>query len=246
MDMKRPFSFNNMLANLQESICFFLIKRFFHKIIVVNTDTVNGLINRGFRESRIFKTSNPIHIEYASFLQNYYQKKYDFAFCGRIYEQKGIYDFVDIICDLAKEQPSIKGVMIGTGPEMEKLKKKIKECNAPVEVMGYVNQEQKFKLLSTSRYLLFPSREEGWGIVLAESLSVGTPAIALALPVYAQVFGDNIEIANTIESLRNLAREKITISQTEVYENLQTKNIAFVANFGVHRVAKSEYDFIIK
>ena len=56
--------------------------------------------------------------------------------------------------------------------------------------------------LRHARALLFPSFTEGYGLPLAEALSLGTPAIAADLPVFREVAGEIPEYASPLDGGR--------------------------------------------
>jgi glycosyltransferase involved in cell wall biosynthesis len=68
--------------------------------------------------------------------------------------------------------------IIGTGPEMTKLKKLVQMLKADVEFLGFVSDEDLAKNYSQARALLFPGVED-FGIVPVEAIAAGCPVVAL-------------------------------------------------------------------
>lgn len=241
--MSRKSNFSNKLALLQEKICLYIIKKCYHKIVTVNSLTKDYLIKSGYSHLDIIVVGNPINTinnNYRTFLKN---KETDITFCGRLVEQKGIYDFIEIITKLVKQFPNLKVKIIGTGPEELKIKTIIKNKELPIEILGHVSDEIKYKILADSKYFLFPSREEGWGIVIAESMSVGTPVIALDLDVYSEIFGKNIYKAKNTIDLYNMTQNLLESLDEEEYSNLQTEIITYTKNFDIEKISNIEYEF---
>ena len=89
-DMPRPENLNTKLANLQERLCFALIRQRFGKVIVVNQDVAKRLRQLGFRKQQILLSSNFVHP--LSDVRPYEQKVISLAFCGRFVTQKGVDD----------------------------------------------------------------------------------------------------------------------------------------------------------
>jgi glycosyltransferase involved in cell wall biosynthesis len=56
-----------------------------------------------------------------------------------------------------------------------------------------VSEEEKFRLFKASRVFLMPSRQESWGIVIAEALACDVPVVAYDLPAYHPIFGGLID-----------------------------------------------------
>ncbi|MBU0648456.1 glycosyltransferase [Patescibacteria group bacterium] len=72
-----------------------------------------------------------------------------------------------------------KLIVAGDGPLKKKLLKMIPD-HSSVEILGYVSDNEKWKLLAECRALVFPA-EEDLGIVPLEAMSFGKPVIAYGL-----------------------------------------------------------------
>jgi glycosyltransferase involved in cell wall biosynthesis len=246
-DMPRPRSLNTGLANLQEKFCFGLIKYHFDKIITVNEDVVNGLRRRGFTQP-ILVSSNFVNDHDAEPMA-YGKKDITLAFTGRLVTQKGIDDFVHACEVLQPYVPKFKAVMIGAGPEMNRLKQVITDKKLHIELTGFVPERKKFELMSRAKLFVFPSIEEGWGIAVAEALSVGTPVVAYDLPVYKKPFGgviETVETGNRKQLMERIAHMRAVFDKTpESYTALQHKLLKRAASYSRDAVARREFDFLI-
>lgn len=245
-DMPRPDNLNTKLANLQEKLCFALIRQRFGKVIVVNKDVAARLRQMGFRRQQILLSSNFVHP--LSGLRPYEQKDITLAFCGRMVAQKGVDDFIETCRSLKDQVAGFRAVMIGVGPELERLRATIKQEKLPIDMVGYVDDAIKFDLMSRAQLFVFPSVEEGWGIAVAEALAVGTPVVAYDLPVYEQVFGSQLHtvplgnrqaIVQTVGELLESYR-----GSPESYRAEQQQIADFAEQFKVERVAAKEYEFM--
>jgi glycosyltransferase involved in cell wall biosynthesis len=245
-DMPRPDNLNTKLANLQEKICFAMIRRRFGKIIVVNQAVANRLRELGFRKQQIMLSSN--FVNPLSGVKSPAQKDYTLAFCGRMVMQKGIDDFVAVCRELYAQFPGFRAVMIGVGPELTRLRDEIADRHLPIDLAGYVDDRAKFDLLSRSKLLVFPSVEEGWGIAIAEALAVGTPVVAYDLPVYQAVFEEQLhtvplkDVGNLVHIVEQLLN-KYDAAPAD-YRAEQKRIAAYADQFRVERVAAKEFDFI--
>ncbi|HKX23927.1 MAG TPA: glycosyltransferase family 4 protein [Candidatus Saccharimonadales bacterium] len=245
-DMDRPDNINTKLANLQEKLCFWMIRQRFGKVIVVNQDVADRLRQMGFRKQQILLSSNFVHP--LSGVRPYAQKDITLAFCGRLVTQKGVDDFVKVCLDLKGKVRNFKAVMIGVGPEQKRLQQLIKQQNLPIELAGYVTDEQKFDILSRAKLFVFPSVEEGWGIAIAEALAVGTPVVAYDLPVYGGVFGENLHIVPLKDQdiLRRTVHDLLQsyAASPADYQAEQQRIAAYADQFRVEYVAAKEYEFM--
>lgn len=89
--------------------------------------------------------------------------------------QKGL----DIVRDIASEIPfPIK--IAGGGHKLKKYKKSVKSNN--VSFVGSLHGEKKVKFLSECRFLLMPSRYEGFGISALEAQACNKPVVGFDIP----------------------------------------------------------------
>jgi glycosyltransferase involved in cell wall biosynthesis len=113
------------------------------------------------------------------------------CFIGRMVSQKGIFDLLQIMVELARTRPEFRLVMVGTGPEREFLQSEIQRLALKnIELSGFVSETEKISLLKKSGYFFFPSYEEGWGIALAEALYCECRCVCYELPHYRSIFAD--------------------------------------------------------
>lgn len=61
-----------------------------------------------------------------------------------------------------------------------------------IEYSGYVDDHQLVNLINRARLVIFPSKAEGFGLPIIESLACGTPVIANDIPVFKEIYKDNI------------------------------------------------------
>jgi glycosyltransferase involved in cell wall biosynthesis len=99
-------------------------------------------------------------------------------FSGRLIEMKGIFEMVEGFKLYTDGNEKASLVIMGTGPDEEKLKKKIKEERIEnVFFVGFVQYKDLYKFYAISDLLLFPSRQDIWGLVVNEALACGLPVI---------------------------------------------------------------------
>jgi len=112
------------------------------------------------------------------------------CFIGRMVSQKGIFDLLQVMAELARTRPAFKLVMVGTGPEREFFTAEIKRLKLTnIELAGFISEAEKIALLKQSAFFFFPSYEEGWGIALAEALYCECRCVCYELPHYRSIFG---------------------------------------------------------
>lgn len=100
-------------------------------------------------------------------------------FLGRLAPNKRPGDALEAWRLARKTLPGLQLWAAGDGPLRNKLAPATAEG---VHLFGRVDEAMKWGLLSRARLLLVPSVREGWGIVVMEAASVGTPAIGYRVP----------------------------------------------------------------
>lgn len=108
-------------------------------------------------------------------------KKKTIIFLGALSKDKGIEDALNIFSILNKTNPDFQFWIVGKGEVhyLEKLKlQAIKlKLNKKIKFWGFVANRKKFELLARAHLLVNPSIREGWGLVVIEAASMGTPAV---------------------------------------------------------------------
>lgn len=113
------------------------------------------------------------------------------CFIGRMVSQKGIFDLLKVMSEIARTQPDFRLVMVGTGPERDFFVAEMQRLKlANIQLAGFISEAEKIVLLKKSAYFFFPSYEEGWGIALAEALYCECRCLCYELPHYRSIFGD--------------------------------------------------------
>jgi glycosyltransferase involved in cell wall biosynthesis len=84
------------------------------------------------------------------------------------------YKRMDLIVESFSAMPDKKLVVIGDGPEMEKIKSK---ASKNVEILGYQSFEVLKSYMQKAKAFLFAA-EEDFGIIVVEAMACGTPVIA--------------------------------------------------------------------
>lgn len=84
------------------------------------------------------------------------------------------YKRIDLIVEAFSHMPNRKLVVVGDGPEMQKIKSK---ATANIEILGYQSNEVMQEHMRNAKAFVFAA-EEDFGITPVEAQSCGTPVIA--------------------------------------------------------------------
>ncbi len=117
-------------------------------------------------------------------------KQFDVAWMGRVHPQKGIDDLLATLAGLKQQVPDFRAVIIGKSQDKLEPVTRRMGLSENVTFSGLVSEEEKYRLLKSSRVFVMPSRYESWGIVVGEAIASGVPVVAYDLPCYRPVFGD--------------------------------------------------------
>lgn len=93
---------------------------------------------------------------------------------------KGIDLNIMAISKLITKYPEIRYLVVGSGPEMETLRRlvNILNLNDKVIFLGQLSHQQVLKHISEADIFSLPSWEEGFGIVYIEAMALGKPVLA--------------------------------------------------------------------
>lgn len=124
-------------------------------------------IKTSLKSNKVRWVKNPINIYKGPFVKC--AENEIFLFIGRISEEKG----ADLFCD-AISRTSSKGIVIGSGNELEAYRKKYKG----IEFVGWKNFDEMEQYISKTRALVVSSRYyEGSPLIVPEMQCYGIPCI---------------------------------------------------------------------
>ena len=149
--------------------------KFLYAVTCPTEETKKALVSQGiFSEEKIYLVRDPI-IEIASILSKQKEKideNYKEGFvlaAGRLTKQKNQILLINLIQNIAKENPAIKLLILGDGEKKNFLIKKIKEAKIEnnIELLGY--KKNIFKYLKKCKCFISTSLWEDPGFVMVEA-----------------------------------------------------------------------------
>ncbi|EKZ5286321.1 glycosyl transferase family 1 [Klebsiella aerogenes] len=166
-------------AGLDHGVKGMMAKLILHKMRMWDYRTANGvdhfIANSHFIARRIKKVygreADVIYppVDVNRFLLNEAKEDYYFT-ASRLVPYKRI----DLIVEAFSHMPNRKLVVVGDGPEMQKIKSK---ATANIEILGYQSNEVMQEHMRNAKAFVFAA-EEDFGITPVEAQSCGTPVIA--------------------------------------------------------------------
>lgn len=102
-------------------------------------------------------------------------------FVGRLGTEKNIYFLLESAKRVLQKIPSSKLLVVGDGPERERMKAKAEELGIMPQCIftGYLSHKDVFIAYAASKVITFPSKTETQGLSLLEGLSLGKPAVCI-------------------------------------------------------------------
>jgi len=203
-------------ANLQEVIgremSHFFLKRITSAAVAVRTvnNTVAKQVKRfGVPESKVHVISS-FYLD-KTILSGEYKPpvSYDISFCGRLVPNKGLSELIDALAEL----PTVRLLVIGDGPERQKMEAKVKELGIAnrVTFLGWLpTQEAVSGAMQTARIFVMNSKSEGGPRIALEAMACGLPVIVTPVGVMPEAIEDGVNGVFTTGETADLV-EKISV-----------------------------------
>jgi glycosyltransferase involved in cell wall biosynthesis len=103
------------------------------------------------------------------------------VFAGRHIPEKRVPAIVPAVAALRRGAPDLRCVIFGDGPDRPVVRRLVHDLDLDevVSVPGFVHAAEVEKALRTAACMILPSRREGYGMVVIEAASVGTPSVVV-------------------------------------------------------------------
>lgn len=168
-------------------------------------------------------------------------------FLSRIHEKKGIEILIEAFSKLREESLELRewSVMIvgnGEAEYIESLKQRVKSkgMEGCIQILPPVFGEAKKELYQNSALFCLPSYSENFGMVIAEAMSCGVPAITTTNCPW-EILNETHTgwcIDLSVENLEKTLREAMGMDSSELFEKGQRSSKLVFENFNYRNVAK--------
>ena len=239
--------FHSVITKGLEKLIFSILRYKKSYIITVSEKNKTTLAQKyGFDENRIFSTKNGLDLQFIEKIKSVNTVSYDMCYCGRIYKTKGIYDLLEMVKIIKKTKTDIKCVLIGDGGERGVYELKIKECRLEKNIilLGYANEDEKYRVMKSSKLFVLPSHEEGWGIVIGEALACKTPAVVYKLDDIVDIWCDNVTWVKCFDIEEFADKILCLLRDTEKRQEMSEKGYKFVQKLDWNDVLEKEFEII--
>lgn len=158
--------------------------------------------------------------------------KFVIGHVGRFCYQKNQEFLIDVFEEVYKQNPNAVLMLVGDGPDREKIEEKVKQCKLSNQVLFLGNRIDADRLYQAMDVFVFPSRYEGLGMVAVEAQFCGAvtlmsdrvpddakildSTLSLSLTCSAKEWADNILQKSSIERINNGMYAKYDISKEAI------------------------------
>lgn len=143
-------------------------------------------------------------------------------YVGRISEEKGVFSLISAVNVVLSRYKNICLYIIGDGPEVEKCTNLVKNKQLESNIIFLGQKINPYKYLKDMDLLILPSKNESFGLVLIEAMTLNIPVVAtntvgarsiIQNNKYGYITENNIEgLINGIESfilIKSILKKKV-------------------------------------
>jgi len=164
-----------------------LVARLTTENIAVSKTTAKNLNNLGIRHKIKIIPNGIDLIRLRSISPS--PESWDIIFVGRLIKEKHADLLIYAVKLLQHKNPDIRVVIIGQGPEYDKINNLINDKEnffIPLHTCGFFrNHDDLIAQLKSSKVFVLPSTREGFGIIALEALACGLPVVTIDHPANA-------------------------------------------------------------
>lgn len=177
--------------------------------------TINELVGLGIPKNQCYAIPCPIVKQNITNSEKK-EKQPTYIFVSRVVRMKGIEEVLKAFSFIIKEQRAANLWIVGSGKAsyIRELKRMAEEYGIikHVEFFGSVSEQEKYIRMARAHLLLHGSVKEGWGLVVLEAASVGTPSVVYNVAGLKDVVRDRkTGIVIKTNSPQDMAREAVRL-----------------------------------
>jgi glycosyltransferase involved in cell wall biosynthesis len=155
--------------------------------ILTVSESVKNRLRKYHKQDRVSVIYNGLNLDKIDSVPAGPKKRHQVIFIGNLQPHKNISDAIIAVMKVKEQINDIELIIISTGGPQEPIVKAAVSEKPFIKYLGKVSDDEKIRLLKESGALILPSSAEGFGLVLIEALSCGTPFIAYDIPAVREV-----------------------------------------------------------
>ncbi len=147
-------------------------------IVLSNTWKDFYVLNLGLEPEQVFVLPNPTELP-DQIPQRLNVSQVSLLFCGRVGERKGTFDLIKAFAKLPQEIQNYSQLTIAGDGDIKAARNLVETLNitAHINFVGWVNSEERDKLLINADIFILPSYNEGLPMAILEAMGWGLPII---------------------------------------------------------------------
>ncbi len=166
-----------------------------------------------------------------------------FLYVGRLEKKKNTPALIEALSIVRENNPEIKEklVLIGNASfGFDEVKYAIEEfnLNSEVYIPGWVEEKDLPYIYNAASAFIFPSKHEGFGIPVLESMACGLPTIVSNLDVLKEIAADSVLYFNQDDKHSIAAAMAKIINDKALREELREKGLRQTKNFSWRKCAE--------
>lgn len=170
------------------------------------------------------------------------KNKFVFAMVSRLVEGKNHPELIQVFNKLTEKRRNLVLLIIGAGPEMDKLKQLVKELDLNTKVIFTGNRKDIPDFLAAVDIYLFPSRfPEGWPNAVGEAMAAGVPVITYQIGDVKQIIKSGYNGIITDNNMKSFYNATIELMKSKNKMNLLGTNAqrTIGENYSVDKMVKN-------
>ncbi|MDO8573022.1 MAG: glycosyltransferase family 4 protein [bacterium] len=198
------------------------------RVITISESTKRDLARYGFKKENISIISEGIDIKPVERLESIKKTAIPTVLSlGAVRPMKRTLDIVRGFEIIKAHTPEVKLVIAGdmAGKYGKKVLREIANSNYKddIEVLGKVSRQEKIRLMQEAHVLAVASLKEGWGLVVTEANSQGTPAVVYDVDGLRDCVRDGVTGLHTKENTPQALAEAIMkmLEEKEAHETMR-------------------------
>lgn len=135
------------------------------------------------------------------------EKNIDLLAVGSLIPLKQFGIFIEVVAEIKKQLPAVKALLVGDGPEINKLKTLIEkhQLQSNITLTGELQYPEVLHRMQRSKVFLHPSSYEGFSGVCQEALAAGAHVISFCKPMKQDI--EHWNIVQNKDEMKVLALE---------------------------------------
>lgn len=239
-DYMFPFPLNK-IGKLIEPLYFKLYRNV--KFWTDADSTIDDLVNKGIKRKNCVAINCPVSNKPLKTLHKK-EEVPTFIFVSRVVKMKGIEEVIRAFFYILQELKDARLWIVGDGDKkyVEELKETMRSysISTKVKFFGRVSEEEKLELMKKAHLLLHASVKEGWGLVVIEAASQGTPSVVYNVSgLKDSVKNGKTGIVLEENTSKEMAREAVSlIKNKKRYQSFQKNGLEWVGSLTWERATR--------